>query len=748
MTTTTLNSLARASSAYLRSAMHQPIQWHEWGEEAFAAARREDKPMLLDIGAVWCHWCHVMDRESYDDPDVAAIVNEHFIAVKVDRDERPDIDSRYQAAVSAVSGQGGWPLTAFLTPDGKPFYGGTYFPPTDGYGRPSFKRVLLSIANTYKEKNGDVMEQAKMVESAIAQAESFAGRSARVSSNVITAIEKSALKMFDPQNGGFGQAPKFPHPSALDLLIEQFGKAAAELRSAGQLRAAVPIRADELRSLVVTTLEHMANGGVYDQLAGGFHRYSVDERWVIPHFEKMCYDNSELLKNYVHAYQATGSEFFADVARDIVRWMDEWLSDRERGGFYASQDADISMDDDGDYFTWTLEEARAVLSEEEAQVAALHFDINEIGEMHHNPAKNVLYVRAPIEEIARRMSLSAERVKDLLDAAKKKMYAARLQRPTPYIDKTVYVGWNAMCVSAYLEAAKVLGLEHARRFALRSLDRVLAEAWSKRRDGSGSAEGSSAPTQATSPRLLHVVAYSDPKAEHREVSGLLEDYAATTLACLDAYEATADLSYFKFAQAIGDAMITRFFDSVSGGFFDAEPVADGKSLGVLSTRRKPLQDSPTPAGNPMAAIALLRLHHYTGDEAYRDKAEQTLETFAGVAEQFGIFAATYGIAVLHFLQSPVQIVVIEGEGSEETASVLAGGAYAPFSFNKSVLRLRSNQAVMGNLPPSLAATIPDLPQLNSGGSFAVLCSGFSCQPPLTDPAQLRSSLAAALKNPI
>jgi uncharacterized protein YyaL (SSP411 family) len=732
MITSTLNSLARASSAYLRSAMHQPIQWHEWGEEAFAVARRDDKPMLLDIGAVWCHWCHVMDRESYDDPDVATIVNEHFIAVKVDRDERPDIDSRYQAAVSAVSGQGGWPLTAFLTPDGKPFYGGTYFPPTDGYGRPSFKRVLLSIANAYKEKNGDVMEQAKMVESAIAQAESFAGRSARVSANIIAAIEKSAFKMFDPQNGGFGQAPKFPHPSALDLLIEQYARSGDKT----------------LHDLIVTTLEHMANGGVYDQLAGGFHRYSVDERWVIPHFEKMCYDNSELLKNYVHAYQATGSEFFADVARDIVRWMDEWLSDRERGGFYASQDADISMDDDGDYFTWTLEEARAVLSEEEAQVAALHFDINEIGEMHHNPAKNVLYVRAPIEEIARRMSLSAERVKDLLDAAKKKMYAARLQRPTPYIDKTVYVGWNAMCVSAYLEAAKVLGLEHARRFALRSLDRVLAEAWSKRRDGSGSAEGSSAPTQATSPRLLHVVAYSDPKAEHREVSGLLEDYAATTLACLDAYEATADLSYFKFAQAIGDAMITRFFDSVSGGFFDAEPVADGKSLGVLSTRRKPLQDSPTPAGNPMAAIALLRLHHYTGDEAYRDKAEQTLETFAGVAEQFGIFAATYGIAVLHFLQSPVQIVVIEGEGSEETASVLAGGAYAPFSFNKSVLRLRSNQAVMGNLPPSLAATIPDLPQLNSGGSFAVLCSGFSCQPPLTDPAQLRSSLATALKNPI
>jgi uncharacterized protein YyaL (SSP411 family) len=750
MTTQTLNSLARASSAYLRSAMHQPIQWHEWGEEAFASAQRANKPMLLDIGAVWCHWCHVMDRESYDDAEVAAIVNEHFIAVKVDRDERPDIDSRYQAAVSAVSGQGGWPLTAFLTPDGKPFYGGTYFPPNDGYGRPSFKRVLTSIANAYKEKHGDVVEQAKMLESAIAQAESFAGRSGRVSWSIIAAIQKSAFGMFDPQHGGFGQAPKFPHPSVLDLLIERYARTAAgaSLRrtaEGGRPHMNLADDGEQLHNVVVTTLEHMANGGVYDQLAGGFHRYSVDERWVVPHFEKMCYDNSELLKNYVHAYQATGSEFFAGVARDIIRWMDEWLSDRERGGFYASQDADISMDDDGDYFTWTLDETRAVLTEEEAQVAALHYDINEIGEMHHNPAKNVLYVRAPIEEIAQRMSLSAERVRELLDSAKKKMYAARLLRPTPYVDKTVYVGWNSMCISAYLEAAKVLGLEDARGFALRSLDRILAEAWKMPAEAGGSARSTS-----TSTRLLHVVSYSDPAASHREVFGLLDDYAATALACLDAYEATADLSYFKFARAIGDGMIARFFDAVSGGFFDAEPAAEGKSLGVLSTRRKPLQDSPTPAGNPMAAIALLRLHHYTGDSGYRDKAEQTLETFAGAAEQFGIFAATYGIAVLHLLENPVQVVVIADQQQSETAKSLAAIATAAFAFNKSVLRLTANQAVAGNLPPSLAATIPNLPQLklpqlSAGESFAVLCSGFACQPPVRDPAELRRALEAALQ---
>jgi len=753
MTATTLNSLARASSAYLRSAMHQPIQWHEWGAEAFTAAARDNKPMLLDVGAVWCHWCHVMDRESYEDPEIAAIVNQHFIAVKVDRDERPDIDSRYQAAVQAVSGQGGWPLTAFLTPDGKPFYGGTYFPPNDGYGRPSFRRVLLSIANAYAEKHGDVIEQAKMVESAIARSESFAGKDGGVSAAVIAAIQTSAFRMFDPENGGFGQAPKFPHPSALDLLIARYARTrhdraphgrttggAALRRTADGRRhdmnpsdGGVPGGDDDLRSMIVSTLEHMANGGVYDQLAGGFHRYSVDERWVVPHFEKMCYDNSELLKNYVHAYQATGEEFFADVARDIIRWMDEWLSDRERGGFYASQDADISMEDDGDYFTWTLDEARAVLTEEEAQVAALHYDINEVGEMHHNPAKNVLYVRASVEEIARRMKLAPERVQELLVSAEKKMYAARLDRPTPYVDKTVYVGWNGLCVSAYLEAARVLNLDGARRFALRSLDRVLGEAWK-----------SSAPMQAL---LLHVVSYSDPAASHREVAGLLDDYAFTALACLDAYETTSDLSYFKFAQAITDTMIARFYDPTSGGFFDCEPAADGKSLGVLATRRKPLQDSPTPAGNPMAAIALLRLHHYTGDSEYRDKAEQTLETFAGVAEQFGIFAATYGIAVVHLLESAVQVVVIAEDGDEDTAHKLYGAAVAPFAFQKTTLRLAVNQAVAENLPPALAETIPNLPALGSGKSFAVLCSGFACQSPIFDTEELRRALDLALAQP-
>jgi len=703
------NSLASASSSYLRSAMHQPIRWYQWGEDAFAEAQRQNRPILLDIGAVWCHWCHVMDRESYDDPEVAAIVNQHFLAIKVDRDERPDIDSRYQAAIAAMTGQGGWPLTAFLTPDGKPFFGGTYFPPSENWGRPSFKRVLLSIAQAFREKSAEVAEQANTVMSMIGQSESFAGRAERVSPQVIDSVLGSAHSMFDPRNGGFGSQPKFPHSSAIDLLLHRLA------------RTGDP----DARNIVVTTLEHMARGGIYDQLAGGFHRYSVDDRWVVPHFEKMSYDNSELLKNYVHAYQATGITFFAAVAKDIIRWMDEWLSDRNHGGFYASQDADYSMDDDGDYFTWTTDEARQVLSEDEFTVASLYYDINEVGEMHHNPAKNVLYVRASIDEIAIRTGMQHDRINSLLESARQKLYAARLKRPTPYVDKTVYVSWNGLCISAYLQAAAILAMDHSRDFAMRSLDRVLNEAWDPARG------------------LKHVIAYSDPDAAPTETAGLLDDYAFLALACLDAWESTADLRYFNAARQIADQMIERFHDSNGGGFFDAfaDQSSDDSVLGALAVRRKPFQDSPTPAGNSSAAIALLRLHAYTGDASYREKAERTLGVFAGLAEQVGIFAGTYGIAAVWCFQPHTQVVVI---GDDARASQLYAAAIAPFALNKAVIRLRSGQVTAQNLPPALAETIPASPAAREGKSLALICSNFSCRPPIFDPDDLAANIRQAL----
>jgi uncharacterized protein len=702
------NSLARASSAYLRSAMHQPIQWHEWGEEAFSKAQRENKPILLDIGAVWCHWCHVMDRESYESAETSDIINQQFIAVKVDRDERPDVDSRYQLAVSAIAGTGGWPLTVFLTPDGRPFYGGTYFPPEDRWGRPSFKKILLAIADAYRERRDEVLKSADETLNMLAGAEGFAGRHADFSPGIVGIMVQSALPIFDAKNGGFGSAPKFPHPAALDLLMDWY----------------VRTREERVATVITTTLTRMAQGGVYDQLAGGFHRYSVDERWIVPHFEKMSYDNSELLKNYVHGYQVFGFEFYAHVARDIVRWMDEWLSDREHGGFYASQDADINLDDDGDYFTWTAAEARAVLDEEEFQAAALHYDIMKVGEMQHDPSRNVLWVSALPEEIASRMGIEVSRVLDLLASATTKLYAARLNRPTPFVDKTVYVNWNAMCVSAYLQAARVLDLDQARKFALRSLDRILAEAWNPERG------------------LSHVIAYADAKAEKRFVRGLLDDYAFTALACLDAFEVTGDMSYFRFAQKIADEMIRRFGDPTAGGFFDTESsLEETLKLGALSARRKPFQDAPTPAGNPSAAITLLRLYAYTNDAKYRDKAEDTLEVFAGAAEQFGIYAGTYGIAATWLSKPHTQVVVV---GEDARAQELLKSAIGPFAVNKSVIHLTGSEAVAQNLPPVLAETIPNLPALKEKQSVAIVCTDFACRPPVEDPADLSALLGEAI----
>src|SRR5579859_7945160 len=712
------NSLSSAASSYLRSAMHQPIHWHEWGAEAFETAKRENKPILLDIGAVWCHWCHVMDRESYESPEIAAIINQHFVAVKVDRDERPDVDSRYQTAVQAISGQGGWPLTAFLTPEGKPFYAGTYFPPQDYQGRPSFRRVLLTLAQAFTEKHGEVLESAESVMDAISRAEGLAGKSGPLRPELIESMVESGVKLFDAEHGGFGSAPKFPHPSAMDLLMQHYAESGNE----------------QLLGIITTTLRKMAQGGVYDQLAGGFHRYSVDEHWIVPHFEKMSYDNSELLKNYVHGYQLTRDEFFAAVARHIIRWMDEWLTDREHGGFYASQDADISLDDDGDYFTWTLDEAEPLLSDDELRVAMLHYDIGEVGEMHHNPAKNVLYVRASLEEIAERMKKSTDEIRELLDSAKRKMYAERLKRPTPFVDKTVYVNWNALCVSAYLKAARVLKLEEARRFALRSLDRILAQAWNEKA-GLQHVVAYSPPQNAQPPRVP-----GTPQADKRSVPGVLDDYAFTAIACLDAYEATADLSYFHFAEKIANAMIARFHDPQEGGFFDmatGPEIGDGLVLGALAARRKPLQDSPTPAGNPAAAIALLRLHAFTNDARYRSAAEGTLKAFAGIVSHYGLFSASYGIALEMYLHPHTQVVVT---GHGEKASELESAAVLPFSLNKAVLHLLPEKVVPQMLPPALAETIPNLPAVKEGKTVAVVCSGFTCQPPVETVAEVERAL--------
>jgi uncharacterized protein YyaL (SSP411 family) len=689
------NRLKDSASPYLRSAAHQPIDWYEWGDAAFSRAKSDDKPILLDIGAVWCHWCHVIDRESYENAEIAKIINEHFIPVKVDRDERPDVDSRYQSAISAISGQGGWPLTGFLLPDGKPFFGGTYFPPDDQMGRPGFRRVLLAVADSYRNKRAELERAAYSLAGAVAQAEAFAGARADFDLGVVDTQIRSLTQQFDLKNGGFGHSPKFAHASAIDLLLERYQQT----------------KEKHLLAMAETSLEKMARGGVYDQLAGGFHRYSVDERWLVPHFEKMSYDNSELLRNYLHAWQATQNPFLRETAEGIITWVNECLSDQEKSGFYASQDADYSLDDDGDYFTWTLDEVRAVLTPDEAHVIELYYDVEAHGEMHHNPAKNVLWISRDASDIAKQLGLDETTVRLTIAKAKGKMLAARLSRPTPYIDKTMYVSWNAMFVSAYLDAALSLRGslgEKCRVFALKTLDRMLKEVWSESR-GFGHRIGGPA------------------------LDGSLDDQAFSVLALLDAYETTLDPRYFSAAQKTMNLAITRYGDAEIGGFFDRP--SDAAPMGGLDVRRKPFQDSPTPGANSVAAIALSRLHAFTGDDRYRAFAQKTLEAFAGIAPQYGLFAATYGLAATLFAHHPIH-VVITGPAGDPASQALEAAAHGVFRLGKSVLRLTPD-ASLTNLAGALKETLAHLP---AGKPLAVVCAGQTCFPPTSDPAQLTALL--------
>jgi uncharacterized protein len=711
-TTAATNLLEQAASSYLRSARHQPVKWHAWGEAAFARAQAEDKPILLDIGAVWCHWCHVMDRESYEDPEMAALINEHFVAMKVDRDERPDVDARYQAAVSAISGQGGWPLTAFLTPDGRPYFGGTYFPRDERYGRPGFGRVLVTMAQVWRDRRDEALESAGSVMAAIEHNESFSGRGGELTLSLVDKIAASALAQFDARNGGFGSQPKFPHPSVLDLLLE----------------AAMNRGNDMAREAFLKTLEMMARGGVYDQLAGGFHRYSVDERWVVPHFEKMLYDNTELLRNYVHGYHSFHREDLRQTAAEIVDWLDDSMTDRERGGFYASQDADINLDDDGDYFTWTLEEARAVLDDAELEFASRYWDIGELGDMHDNPAKNVLHVKQTVAEVASATGQKEELLRALLDSARRKLLAARRLRVTPFIDRTIYTGWNAMAVSAYLDVAVVLRMDSAREFALLTLNRLMAEAW----DGAG--------------RLDHVIAYAEHASSGgveptgvettEKVAGTLDDYAFTVHALIDGWMASGEMKFYRAAVKLADAMIARFHDGTAGAFYDsAGPVAGVTPLGALGARRKPLQDAPTPAGNPTAASALLRLEALSGRKEYREIAEETLACFGGIVEHFGLYAGSYGLALERLLLDPVQVVVV---GSGPEAERLEAAAIAGFAINKTVIRIAFAQLVQGGIPEALAETLLNVPR--PGGAFALVCRGRTCLPPITEVGSLLEAL--------
>ncbi|MBI4416480.1 MAG: thioredoxin domain-containing protein [Euryarchaeota archaeon] len=689
------NRLAKEKSSYLRSAAHQPVDWYPWGEEAFRRAKTEDKPILLDVGAVWCHWCHVIDRESYEDPEVATIINERFVPVKVDRDERPEVDARYQQAVQALTGQGGWPLTAFLTPDGKVFYGGTYFPPVEAYGRPSFKRILVAVAEHYKKERAEAMKDADALHRALSQRLPMVAREP-LDEGLLFTVEEQLRASFDRVHGGFDGAPKFPHPGTIEFVLARFWRS----------------RDESLREIATKTLTEMALGGVYDQVGGGFHRYSTDARWIVPHFEKMAYDNSALLENYAHAYQLTGDPLYKEIAEGIVSWVSATLSDPDCGGFYASQDADIGPDDDGDYFTWTLEELKAALPEEEAKALALYYDVREVGEMRDRPGRNVLYVDQSPEQIAKALGIPVERVRTLIRDGKRRMLEARTRRQTPFVDRTVYANWNGMFLAAYFDAYAALGLEWCRDYGVRTLEYLLRTMYV---EGEG---------------FYHQLAEGE-----RRVKGLLDDQVQMARALLAAFDVTANPKYLEVAEAVAALLKQHWWDDVLGGFFDVSPtLREDEGVETLRTPYKPIQDAPTAAANPVAALAFGKLRAVTGKDGYGQTQEAILKTFAADCQRYGgLFAGTYFLALDFYLNHPAQ-VVITGAPEEERTKALRWTALNAYHPGKTVL------LADGGYMPEAARAMMESP-LAKDGPVAFVCKGTTCAPPTADPAQLRKVLS-------
>ena len=658
------NQLISENSAYLKSAAHQPVHWMPWGDAAFARARAEHRPILLDIGAVWCHWCHVMDGESYEDPAVAELLNRDFVCIKVDRDERPDVDSRYQRAVQALSGQGGWPLTAFLTPDGEVFFGGTYFPPDNNpYGRPGFHRVLMEIARAFREERDRVTTNARAIREHVVQTLNEA-KPGPVSSDLVSGAADQIARLFDVRYGGFGTAPKFPHPAATEFMLGRL------YDSSGGL--------EWPRDIVEKTLTGMARGGIRDHLGGGFHRYSVDERWIVPHFEKMSYDNSELLRAYLSAYQQMGTPLYKEVATGIVDWMLEVMADPAQGSFATSQDADVTFGDDGDYWTWTLEEATAELTAEEGAVVSRVFDIQETGEMHHNPKKNVLWWK---------QDPAGDDEWPVLRRALKKLKAARDRRKAPFVDRTPYVNWNAMMAGAFLQAGAVLDRPECNELALKVLERIWKEAW----DVKGG--------------MSHVLARPEPR-------GMLDDNVQAAAAFLDAYEATGEQQWLERTIAVMKYCDKAHGDP-EGGYFD---IAGATGTAYLATRAKPVQDAPTPSPNGVAALVLARLWGLSDDKPWREALDRQLGAFAGNARELSLYGATLVRAVDWAVHPVTRIEVAgpRGDGPACAMHLLALQTYRP------------RKVVVRKIAAAPAATV---------------CVGTTCSLPVATPEQLTALLA-------
>ena len=722
------NRLIHARSPYLLQHAHNPVDWYPWGEEAFARARRENKPIFLSIGYSTCHWCHVMERESFENDDIAGLMNQDFVCIKVDREERPDIDTIYMAAVQATTGSGGWPMSVWLTPDLKPFYCGTYFPPEGRSGRPGFKELLQRVHDVWEANRDGVIGQANQITDALRQHTALGGD--RPSGRPLDAAPLSLgfeqfRSSYDEDHGGFGGAPKFPRPVVLNFLFRYFARSPhpgprpvnpESFRGKAGARGVPSADQERARDMALDTLRAMGEGGMFDQLGGGFHRYSVDERWLVSHFEKMLYDQAQLVSSYVDAYQITQEPFYADVARRTCDYVVRDMTS-PNGGFYSAEDAD-SEGVEGRFYVWTRDEAEKIIGDDgKSDVFCRYYGIEHEGNWEHG--NNVLHLALTVEQTAKLFHKSESEVRATLDEGRTKLLTAREKRVRPHRDEKVLTAWNGLMISALARTAQVLpesgrGLGAPTVAALRPLPH------------------SSDYLAAAECAAGYILArrFKDGKLMRTEtVPAMVEDYAFFANGLVDLYETDFEPQWLLKAMELSDTMLSLFYDPKNGGFFQT----DGSDASVL-VRSKQDYDGAEPSGNSMAALLLLRLAQFTDRARYREAAEKTLELFAQLMHSAPQIVPQMLCALDFYLSQPKQIVIAGKPEAPDTDAMLHA-IRETFLPNKITLLADDRLA-------KLIPYVTDRPMVD-GEATAYVCVNYACQLPTTDAATLTKLLSEA-----
>jgi len=700
------NRLIHETSPYLLQHAHNPVDWYPWGEEALAKAKAEDRPILLSVGYSACHWCHVMEAESFENTAIAQLMNELFVPIKVDREERPDIDALYMDAVQALTGRGGWPMTVFLTPDGAPFYGGTYYPPEDRYGMPGFPTLLRRIADFYRTQRDEVEKQADAFrdfyqQQRLRRLPVQAGldfSAARVDPHLLDDAADRLLAQLDPVHGGFGRAPKFPHAMALDALLRVHN------RRAGSAAGDEESEAERARLLhaVTLTLDRMAAGGMYDQIGGGFHRYSTDERWLVPHFEKMLYDNALLARTYLAAWQVTGNARYRRICEETLDYVLREMTDAA-GGFYATQDAD-SEGEEGKFYVWSEDSLREALDEADFQIVRRMWGITARGNFE---GRNILHLAVPLTDVGTELQLGEAHVEAALQRARETLYRRRAERVWPGRDDKVIASWNGLMLRALADASRVLNRADYRQAAEASATFMLA-------------------ALVDQGRLRRTWRRGQAKLD-----GYLEDYASVVNGLLSAYEASGTPRWFTEARRLADAMLERFWDSDIEGFFDT-----ANDHEALIGRPRELTDGAVPSGTSLAAEALLRLSAYTGAAVYRERAARALLPVAGTAaEQPSVFGHLLG--ALDDLIGPLREIAVLGDREDANTQALLAAVNARY-LPRAVLAIARP---VDDLHLQSVPLLRDRPLLGNRPT-AYVCEEFVCQLPVTDAHALAAQLDA------